>query len=90
MPVPAGLIAPLTVADTGSICLMSQTAEYLAVSDPTLHLKPALAESRQPNADGSVWTFKLRRGVRFHDGHTLTAADVAAKLVSTSNDEPAA
>jgi peptide/nickel transport system substrate-binding protein len=80
MPVPAGLIDPLTVADTGSICLMSQTAEYLAVSDPTLHLKPALAESWQPNADGSVWTFKLRRGVRFHDGHTLTAADVAATM----------
>jgi peptide/nickel transport system substrate-binding protein len=80
MPVPAGLINPLTVADTGSICLMSQTAEYLAVSDPTLHLKPALAESWQPNADGSVWTFKLRRGVRFHDGHTLTAADVAATM----------
>jgi peptide/nickel transport system substrate-binding protein len=80
MPVPAGLIDPLTVADTGSICLMSQTAEYLAVSDPTLHLQPALAESWQPNADGSVWTFKIRRGVRFHDGHTLTASDVAATM----------
>jgi len=59
---------------------MSQTAEYLAVSDPTLHLQPALAESWQPNADGSVWTFKIRRGVRFHDGHTLTASDVAATM----------
>jgi peptide/nickel transport system substrate-binding protein len=80
MPVPAGLIDPLTVADTGGICLMSQTAEYLAVSDPTLRLQPALAESWQPNADGSVWTFKIRRGVRFHDGHTLTAGDVAATM----------
>jgi peptide/nickel transport system substrate-binding protein len=80
MPVPAGLIEPLTVADTGSICLMSQTAEYLAVSDPTLHLNPALAESWQPNADGSIWTFKIRRGVKFHDGHTLTAGDVAATM----------
>jgi peptide/nickel transport system substrate-binding protein len=80
MPVPAGLIDPLTVGDTGGICLMSQTAEYLAVSDPTLHLQPALAESWQPNADGSVWTFKIRRGVRFHDGHTLTASDVAATM----------
>jgi len=80
MPVPAGLIDPLTVGETGGICLMSQTAEYLAVSDPTLHLQPALAESWQPNADGSVWTFKIRRGVRFHDGHTLTASDVAATM----------
>ena len=29
-----------------------------------------------PNADGSVWTFKIRRGVKFHDGRALTAHDV--------------
>ncbi|MGP8164145.1 MAG: ABC transporter substrate-binding protein [Steroidobacteraceae bacterium] len=80
MPVPAGLIDPLTVADTGSICLLSQTGEYLAVSDPALQLRPALAQSWLPNADGSVWTFKIRRGVKFHDGRTLTAADVVATM----------
>jgi len=80
MPVPAGLIDPLTVADTGSICLLSQTGEYLAVSDPALQLQPALAQSWLPNADGSVWTFKIRRGVKFHDGRTLTAADVVATM----------
>jgi peptide/nickel transport system substrate-binding protein len=80
MPVPAGLIDPLTIGDTGGVCLLSQTGEYLANSDPTLHLQPALAESWQPNADGSVWTFKIRRQVRFHDGRTLTASDVAATM----------
>ena len=80
MTVPAGLIDPLTVGDTGGICLLSQCGEYLAVSDPDLHLKPALAESWQPNADGSVWTFKIRRDVRFHDGRTLSAHDVAATI----------
>lgn len=80
MPMPAGLIDPLTIADTGSICLLSQTAEYLANSDPDLHLRPALAESWQPNADGSVWTFKIRREVRFHDGRALRAADVVATM----------
>ena len=80
MPVPAGLIDPLTIGDTGGVCLLSQTGEYLANSDPDLRLKPALAESWQPNADGSVWTFKIRRQVRFHDGRTLTAADVAATM----------
>ncbi len=80
MPVPAGMIDPLTVADTGSICLLSQTGEYLAVSDPALQLQPALAQSWLPNADGSVWTFKIRRGVKFHDGRTLTAADVVATM----------
>jgi peptide/nickel transport system substrate-binding protein len=80
MPVPASLIDPLTVGDTGGICLMSQTGEYLAVSDPDLHLIPALAESWLPNADGSIWTFKIRRGVKFHDGHVLTARDVVASM----------
>ena len=80
MPMPVGLIDPLTVGDTGGICLMSQTGEYLAVSDPNLHLRPALAESWSPNADGRVWTFKIRRGVRFHDGRVLSAADVVATM----------
>lgn len=80
MPVPAGVIDPLTVADTGGICLLSQCAEYLAVSDPNLNLQPALAESWLPNADGSVWTFKIRRGVKFHDGRALSARDVAATM----------
>ncbi|HEX4152028.1 MAG TPA: ABC transporter substrate-binding protein [Steroidobacteraceae bacterium] len=80
MPVPAGLIDPLTIADTGSVCLLSQTGEYLANSDPHLHLEPALAESWRPNADGSVWTFEIRKNVRFHDGRLLTAADVVATM----------
>jgi peptide/nickel transport system substrate-binding protein len=80
MTVPAGLIDPLIVGDTGSVCLLSQCGDYLAVSDPDLHLKPALAESWQPNADGSIWTFKIRRDVRFHDGRALSAHDVAATI----------
>jgi peptide/nickel transport system substrate-binding protein len=35
-----------------------------------------LAESAEPNADGTVWTVKLQSGVTFHDGKTMTAADV--------------
>jgi len=73
---PHGAIDPLLVNDSGSYQLLFQIAEYLCVTQPDLTLKPVLAESWSPNADGSVWTFKLRRGVRFHDGHELTAADV--------------
>ncbi len=80
MPMPAGAIDPLTCADTGSIALLSQAGEYLAVSDSDLQLRPMLAESWSPDADGSVWTFKIRSGVKFHDGRPMTAADVAATM----------
>ncbi len=38
--------------------------------------QPELAEAFEPNADASEWTFKIRKGVEFHDGSPLTADDV--------------
>jgi ABC-type transport system substrate-binding protein len=41
---------------------------------------PALAESYEPNADLTEWTFHLRPGVTFSDGTTLDANDVVTSL----------
>jgi peptide/nickel transport system substrate-binding protein len=38
--------------------------------------QPELAESFEPNANATEWTFKIRNGVTFHDGKKLTADDV--------------
>jgi peptide/nickel transport system substrate-binding protein len=38
---------------------------------------PDLAESWSHTADGKVWTFKIRSGVKWHDSQPLTAADIA-------------
>ncbi|MDD2921216.1 MAG: ABC transporter substrate-binding protein [Anaerolineales bacterium] len=43
-------------------------------------VEPVLAESYSANADLTEWTFKLRKGVKFHNGFTLDAADVVASL----------
>jgi len=41
---------------------------------------PALAESYEPNADLTEWTFHLRQGVTFSDGSAFDANDVVTSL----------
>lgn len=49
--------------------------EALTAFDAGTRVGPALAESWE-NPSELTWIFHLRRGVRFHDGHELTARDV--------------
>lgn len=43
---------------------------------PDLKVQPELALSWSSNPDLTQWTFKLRPGVKFHDGRPFTAKDV--------------
>ena len=54
--------------------------------------QPVLATAWTPNDDGTIWTFDLREGVRFHDGSAFDAADVVYSLnriIAPDNDNSA-
>jgi peptide/nickel transport system substrate-binding protein len=73
---PTAAINPVTVADQGGLDMLAQTGEYLCLSGQTLQLQPVLATSWSANSTADVWTFKIRQGVKFHNGAALTADDV--------------
>jgi peptide/nickel transport system substrate-binding protein len=74
---PATALNPLIVSDAGGLCLLATTGEFLTYDNNIKsQLEPMLAQSWTHNADGSVWTFKLRPNVKFHDGKPFTADDV--------------
>jgi peptide/nickel transport system substrate-binding protein len=55
--------------------------ETLTETNPTDgSIVPALAESFDPRDGGRQWQFKLRRGVTFHDGRSMTSDDVVKTL----------
>ena len=52
---------------------------------PKYELSPGLAESWGPTDDPLVWEFKLREGVKFHNGEPFTARDAAFTYERTLN-----
>ena len=85
--VPAAAVEPVKCADSGGITQLSAVGEYLCVDGADLALQPSLAESWSPNADGTVWTFKIRTGVKFHNGKEMSAKDVAASFNRLANPD---
>jgi peptide/nickel transport system substrate-binding protein len=85
--VPAAAIDPVKIADGGGVTVLSQVAETLVLSGRDLTAQPVLAEGWSPNKDGTVWTFKLRQGVKFHSGKPMTADDVVATFDRLANPD---
>jgi peptide/nickel transport system substrate-binding protein len=54
--------------------------EQLYTLDADYQPTPMLAESVEVSGDGLTYTFKLRQGVKFHNGKEMTAEDVTASM----------
>jgi peptide/nickel transport system substrate-binding protein len=77
---PSGPVNTVSMENLGAYTVASIPLEYLCGPGEGAALAPMLAESWKPNADGSVWTFMLRKGVKWHDGKPFTSADVVTSL----------
>ncbi|MBS0241856.1 MAG: ABC transporter substrate-binding protein [Proteobacteria bacterium] len=52
--------------------------------DSKLQAKRQMVESEEVSSDGLTWTFKLRDGLKFHDGEKVTAKDCVASIARWS------
>ena len=73
-------LEPYGLREAGSLGLAGIPGEYLTYTNNKLQVRPWLATSWKPNKALTVWTFQIRRGVKFHNGKTLNADDVVASF----------
>ncbi len=65
---------------SGTLTFQVDKSIYDTLTEPDKKgvIVPALAESWDVSKNSLVWTFHLRKGVKFHNGDPLTSADVKA------------
>ena len=69
----------LDIHQTGTastLRVLQNVHDSIVTVDKNFKVIPNLAESFEVSDDGLTYTFKLRSGVKFHDGKTMTSADV--------------
>lgn len=68
---------PALAMETSSTAVISDIFTGLTKLDlKTMRVKPDLAESWEVSQEGTVWIFKLKKGIRWSDGKPFTADDV--------------
>jgi len=59
--------------------------ETLYGVDEKLQPQRQMVETEEVSSDGLIWTFRLRPGLKFHDGEPVRAKDAVASLTRWSN-----
>lgn len=75
-----GSLDPAKIVDVYSEAVVSRIFSTLVRHDNSLKIRGDLAEQWESSADGKTYTFRLREGVRFHNGRLVTAEDVKYSL----------
>ncbi|PYE54779.1 ABC transporter substrate-binding protein [Deinococcus yavapaiensis] len=80
---------PFTTAEAGSIPSIEEVGTTgLVTQDPrTDDFIPYMAESYKASADGKVYTFTLRKGMKFSDGQEITADDFVTTFNITMDEK---
>jgi glutathione transport system substrate-binding protein len=78
---------PYDANDTLSQAMAKSFYEGLYGFDKNMKMVPVLAESYEASKDGLVYTVKLRKGVKFHDGTDFNAAAVKVNLDRVTNPD---
>ncbi|MCS0542855.1 ABC transporter substrate-binding protein, partial [Aeromonas veronii] len=78
---------PQDTNDTLSGSIQSTMFEGLMGFDKDMKLIPVLAESYEASDDAKVFTFKLKEGVKFHDGTPFNAEAVKINIDRVANPE---
>jgi peptide/nickel transport system substrate-binding protein len=71
---------PAVVENGYTIALSFGFQGYLTQVGADGGVQPSVAESWESSPDAATWTFRLRRGVEFHNGRSVTADDVIASI----------
>ncbi|KUK10033.1 MAG: Extracellular solute-binding protein family 5 [Clostridia bacterium 41_269] len=73
-------IDPGVGSDYASSIALANIYDTLVFPDHNGDVKPWVATEWEISSDGLTWTFKLRKGVKFHNGDELTADDVVFSM----------
>ena len=83
-----GLVNPAAQTNCAWNCMRYGISESLFKFNDNMEIEPWLAESWEANEDSTVWTIKIREGIKFSNGTDMTASKVKESLDSVREQGP--